>query len=191
MGINSVNEFAKKTVVTAAMVGSAFAFGGGTAFASSAADGAAVGSPGVLSGNLVQVPVHVPVNLCGNTVSVIGALNPAFGNTCINGDGQMKPPPPMPPHNPPHKPPHNPPHEPPHCPPQGPPSHPPACPPEHKPPVTPPHKPPVTPPHKPPVTHPPVTPPHKPHVPVEECPEEECPCPEIQVVHEVTDAVTI
>jgi hypothetical protein len=30
------------------------------------------------------VPVHVPVNVCGNTVSVIGLLNPAFGNTCIN-----------------------------------------------------------------------------------------------------------
>lgn len=41
-------------------------------------------SPGVGSGNVVQVPVHIPVNLCGNTVSVIGALNPTFGNTCVN-----------------------------------------------------------------------------------------------------------
>ncbi|MFB6930277.1 chaplin, partial [Streptomyces noursei] len=41
-------------------------------------------SPGVLSGNLIQVPVHIPVNVCGNTVDVIGALNPAFGNRCIN-----------------------------------------------------------------------------------------------------------
>ncbi|MGW0659609.1 chaplin [Streptodolium elevatio] len=191
MGINSVNEFAKKTVVAAAMVGSAFAFGGGTAYASSAADGAAVGSPGVLSGNLLQVPVHVPVNLCGNTVSVIGVLNPAFGNTCINGEGQMKPPPPMPPHNPPHKPPHNPPHNPPHEPPHCPPQGPPACPPT-TPPVKPPHTPPVKPPHTPPVKPPhtpPVKPPHTP--PVDECPEEECPCPEIQVVHEVTDKVTL
>jgi hypothetical protein len=46
--------------------------------------GAAVHSPGVVSGNVIQVPVHVPVNVCGNTVSVIGLLNPAFGNTCIN-----------------------------------------------------------------------------------------------------------
>ncbi len=38
----------------------------------------------MLSGNLVQVPVHVPVNLCGNSVNVIGALNPAFGNSCAN-----------------------------------------------------------------------------------------------------------
>lgn len=48
------------------------------------AQGVAAGSPGVLSGNVVQVPVHVPVNVCGNSVSVIGALNPAFGNTCLN-----------------------------------------------------------------------------------------------------------
>jgi hypothetical protein len=46
--------------------------------ADSAAEGAAVGSPGVLSGNLVQVPVHVPVDVCGNTVNVIALLNPAL-----------------------------------------------------------------------------------------------------------------
>ena len=46
--------------------------------------GAAAGSPGVLSGNTVQVPVHVPVNVCGNTVNVVGLLNPAFGNHCAN-----------------------------------------------------------------------------------------------------------
>nr|WP_263867763.1 chaplin [Streptomyces sp. H28] len=54
------------------------------AFADSGAQGAAIGSPGVLSGNVVQVPVHIPVNVCGNTVNVIGALNPAFGNACVN-----------------------------------------------------------------------------------------------------------
>lgn len=48
------------------------------------AKGAAVGSPGVLSGNVIQVPIHIPINACGNTVNVIGALNPAFGNVCIN-----------------------------------------------------------------------------------------------------------
>jgi hypothetical protein len=31
----------------------------------------------------VQVPVHVPVNTCGNTVLVIGVLNPAYGNQCL------------------------------------------------------------------------------------------------------------
>nr|WP_245692422.1 chaplin [Streptomyces katrae] len=36
------------------------------------------------SGNLIQVATHIPVNACGNTVSVTGLLNPSFGNTCIN-----------------------------------------------------------------------------------------------------------
>jgi hypothetical protein len=31
-----------------------------------------------------QVPIHVPVNAVGNTVNVIGALNPAFGNESEN-----------------------------------------------------------------------------------------------------------
>ncbi|WP_406288418.1 chaplin [Embleya sp. NBC_00896] len=58
--------------------------GAGGAMADSEAQGAAVGSPGVLSGNNIQVPIHIPINLCGNTVNVIAALNPTFGNTCIN-----------------------------------------------------------------------------------------------------------
>ncbi|MEO3845994.1 chaplin [Streptomyces sp. B22F1] len=49
-----------------------------------AAGGQAVGSPGIGSGNLIQAPVHVPVNACGNTATVVGALNPAFGNLCLN-----------------------------------------------------------------------------------------------------------
>ncbi|WP_079181907.1 MULTISPECIES: chaplin [Streptomyces] len=48
------------------------------------AAGKAVGSPGVLSGNLIQMPIHVPINVCGNTVSLVGVLNPAFGNICVN-----------------------------------------------------------------------------------------------------------
>ncbi|MGW0873448.1 chaplin [Streptomyces sp. NPDC002740] len=54
------------------------------AHADSTADGAAAGSPGLISGNGVQLPVHLPVNLCGNTVNVVGVLNPAAGNTCVN-----------------------------------------------------------------------------------------------------------
>ncbi|MGA5895810.1 chaplin [Streptomyces venetus] len=56
------------------------------AYAGSGADGSAAGSPGVVSGNTVQLPVHVPVNVCGNTVNVVGLLNPAAGNTCANKD---------------------------------------------------------------------------------------------------------
>ncbi|MFE9251105.1 chaplin [Streptomyces sp. NPDC007088] len=54
------------------------------AFADAGAEGAAIGSPGVLSGNILQVPVHIPLNVCGNTVDIIGLLNPSFGNTCVN-----------------------------------------------------------------------------------------------------------
>jgi hypothetical protein len=37
-----------------------------------------------VSGNVVEVPVHIPVNVCGDTVDVIGLLNPAFGERCAN-----------------------------------------------------------------------------------------------------------
>ncbi|MBE8470238.1 chaplin [Streptomyces sp. 3R004] len=57
------------------------------AYADSAADGTAAGSPGVISGNTIQLPVHVPVNVCGNTVNVVGLLNPAAGNSCANEGG--------------------------------------------------------------------------------------------------------
>ncbi|MFH8801707.1 chaplin ChpH [Streptomyces sp. NPDC017936] len=74
----------KKVVAAAVATGGLVLAGAGVAAADSGAQGAAVHSPGVLSGNVVQVPVHVPVNVCGNTISVIGLLNPAFGNVCIN-----------------------------------------------------------------------------------------------------------
>ncbi|MGW1722987.1 chaplin ChpG [Streptomyces sp. NPDC002306] len=67
------------SVAAAAVAGTA-----GIAAADSDAHGAAAHSPGVLSGNVLQVPVHIPVNVCGNTVDIIGLLNPAFGNTCVN-----------------------------------------------------------------------------------------------------------
>ncbi|MFD9373366.1 chaplin ChpH [Streptomyces sp. NPDC060020] len=74
----------KKVVAAAAATGGLVLAGAGLAVADAGAQGAAIGSPGVLSGNVVQVPIHVPVNVCGNSVSVIGLLNPAFGNTCVN-----------------------------------------------------------------------------------------------------------
>lgn len=54
------------------------------AVADSGAEAAAIGSPGVLSGNVIQVPIHIPVNVCGNSIGVISLLNPAFGNACVN-----------------------------------------------------------------------------------------------------------
>ncbi|AZP17949.1 chaplin ChpD [Streptomyces aquilus] len=73
----------KKTA--AVVAGAIMALGmAAPAFADAGAEGAAIGSPGVLSGNVVQVPIHVPVNVCGNTIDIIALLNPAFGNTCVN-----------------------------------------------------------------------------------------------------------
>lgn len=79
-----------KAAAVALGTGAVVLSGAGLAMADAGAQGEAVGSPGVLSGNVVQVPIHIPVNVCGNTVSVIGLLNPAFGNTCVN-DGGGKP----------------------------------------------------------------------------------------------------
>ncbi|MFF4044668.1 chaplin family protein [Streptomyces sp. NPDC001816] len=59
----------------------------GSAYADSTANGSTAGSPGVISGNTIQLPVHVPVNVCGNTVNVVGLLNPAAGNSCANVGG--------------------------------------------------------------------------------------------------------
>ncbi|MFF3287626.1 chaplin [Streptomyces sp. NPDC003023] len=74
----------RKGLATVMLTGGALAMATGYAQADSGAHGSAVGSPGVLSGNAVQLPVHVPVNVCGNTVNVVGLLNPAAGNTCAN-----------------------------------------------------------------------------------------------------------
>ncbi|MEU3573594.1 chaplin [Kitasatospora sp. NPDC036755] len=68
--------------------GSVLASTAGYAYAGGAgAQGDAVGSPGVASGNSVQVPIEVPINACGNTLDVVGLLNPSFGNHCANVNG--------------------------------------------------------------------------------------------------------
>lgn len=79
-----MSRIAKGLVLTSAAV-AAVMRAAGAAAASSGADGVAANSPGVISGNVIQVPVHVPVNVCGDSIDVIGLLNPAFGNTCVNG----------------------------------------------------------------------------------------------------------
>ncbi|GAA0674971.1 hypothetical protein GCM10010193_29920 [Kitasatospora atroaurantiaca] len=78
-----MRNFKKAAVLSLAAAGLVLG-SAGVAGASAEAEGVAANSPGVLSGNLIQVPVHVPINVCGNTVNVIGLLNPAFGNHCAN-----------------------------------------------------------------------------------------------------------
>lgn len=67
----------------------ALAWPASAAFAAdgASADGVAAGSPGLISGNGIQLPVDVPVNVCGNTVDVVGLLNPTAGNACANNAG--------------------------------------------------------------------------------------------------------
>jgi precorrin-2 methylase len=52
--------------------------------ASADAGGGTSNSPGVSSGTLVQARAHVPVNACGNTVSVVGVLNHTTDILCTN-----------------------------------------------------------------------------------------------------------
>ncbi|MDD9375290.1 chaplin [Streptomyces sp. ZAF1911] len=73
-----------KSAALALASGALLAGGASAASADAGAQGLAAYSPGVGSGNLIQIPIHIPVNVCGNSVSVIGLLNPAFGNTCVN-----------------------------------------------------------------------------------------------------------
>ncbi|SOD61544.1 Small secreted domain [Streptomyces zhaozhouensis] len=82
-----MRQVTRNGLLTVFAAGGVLAATGGIAFADSEAEGGAANSPGVVSGNSVQAPVHVPVNVCGNTINVVGLLNPAFGNTCVNEGG--------------------------------------------------------------------------------------------------------
>ncbi|GHB34975.1 hypothetical protein GCM10010347_00100 [Streptomyces cirratus] len=80
-----MKNFKKATAVTMIAGGLvAAAAGVSSAHGGASAEGEAQNSPGVVSGNLIQAPVDVPVNVVGNSVNVIGLLNPAFGNSGIN-----------------------------------------------------------------------------------------------------------
>ncbi|MEU6867200.1 chaplin [Streptomyces sp. NPDC046876] len=77
----------KKATAIALIAGGLLAAGAGVSSAhgnGASACGEAAGSPGVASGNLVQAPVDVPVNVVGNTVTVVGLLNGVWGNTGVN-----------------------------------------------------------------------------------------------------------
>ncbi|MGW4896249.1 chaplin [Kitasatospora sp. NPDC004240] len=39
---------------------------------SATAEGVVAGSPGVLSGNQIQIPINAQFNICGNSVSLLG-----------------------------------------------------------------------------------------------------------------------
>lgn len=79
-----MRQVTRKGLITMAAAGGVLALSGGYAHADAGAVGGASNSPGVLSGNSVQIPLEVPVNVCGNSVNVVGLLNPAAGNACAN-----------------------------------------------------------------------------------------------------------
>ncbi|MER7518731.1 chaplin [Streptomyces sp. NPDC126499] len=79
-----MRQIRRSGLATLLVTGGALALSAGAAHADSAAQGTAVGSPGIGSGNTLQLPVDAPVNVCGNTVNVVGLLNPAYGNSCAN-----------------------------------------------------------------------------------------------------------
>ncbi|MEU9121256.1 chaplin [Streptomyces sp. NPDC048506] len=82
----STVKFLPKAAALTAAASIAVMGGAGVASANNSAHAAGVakGSPGVLSGNVVQVPIAIPINVCGNSANVVGAGNAAFGNRCIN-----------------------------------------------------------------------------------------------------------
>jgi hypothetical protein len=83
-----VNRLGRETMrVRTAALAAALALTGALASATSAAadssaNGSATGSPGVISGDVIQVPLNVPIQGCGNSIDVVGILNPAAGNAC-------------------------------------------------------------------------------------------------------------
>ncbi|GAA1013801.1 putative secreted protein [Streptomyces sp. F-3] len=72
-----------KGLVLTSVAASAVVAGAGVASAESHAAGSALNSPGTVSGNVAQIPAHIPVNACGNTASVLGTMSPAAGNACV------------------------------------------------------------------------------------------------------------
>jgi hypothetical protein len=70
--------------------------GGGSGSGGSGGSGAPGGSSatavtdhsgGILSGNIIQAPVNVPVNACGNQANVVGVKNKTGGTSCSTGGG--------------------------------------------------------------------------------------------------------
>ncbi|MVO83890.1 DUF320 domain-containing protein [Streptomyces sp. p1417] len=77
----------KRAFFAAAALAATVVIGGAGAAAADPDPDAVAGvanSPGVISGNAVQLPIDVGANVCGTTLDILGALNPATGNQCKN-----------------------------------------------------------------------------------------------------------
>jgi hypothetical protein len=80
-----------RSLILAVAAAGLVAVGAGTAAADTGPSTAALNSPGLLSGNAIQVPINVPVNACGNSLGLAGLLSPATGNACANNDTAVTP----------------------------------------------------------------------------------------------------
>lgn len=75
----------RKSFVAAAFAAVAVLGTAGTAAASGAgAIGGAIGSPGILSGNNIQVPINLGLNVCGDNIGILSALLETEGTVCVN-----------------------------------------------------------------------------------------------------------
>jgi hypothetical protein len=76
----------RKAIVAVAFAALTVLGTAGTASASGAgAVGGAADSPGILSGNNIQIPINAELNLlCGVDLSLLSALTSADGTTCVN-----------------------------------------------------------------------------------------------------------
>jgi hypothetical protein len=84
--------FVKKGLLLPLAAGSLMAGGAGTAAAadSATAEGTAADSPGAVSGNVAQVPVDVPIAVCGDAVAASGIETEAEDNGCFSDDTTAK-----------------------------------------------------------------------------------------------------
>ena len=55
------------------------------------AQGITQGSPGLLSGNSLSLPIEAPVNVCGNSVDAVALLDAVSGVSCANGKAPTTP----------------------------------------------------------------------------------------------------
>lgn len=73
-----------RTALVPVAAAAAVMMGAGAASADATAFGSSNNSPGLLSGNTIEAPINIPINLCGDSIDVIGLLNPTVGDTCVD-----------------------------------------------------------------------------------------------------------
>jgi hypothetical protein len=84
--MNRISKAAALTIVAGATIlGTAGGAAADGHHGGNSADAKALGAFNLLSGNAVQLaPINVPIDVCGSSLSLIGFVNPAIGNTCVD-----------------------------------------------------------------------------------------------------------